>query len=105
MVVMRVRGVADEAPVDLEDVHRVLVQVGQRGVAGSEVVDRDVDTHGGQLGFGQAGMSGGFSQLIEGVTQVRGECGESQVRRCDTAYVTGTGGIMSEQAALVLQGG
>ena len=66
--------------------------------------DFPVNTHGGQLGFGQGGMAGGFSQLIEGVTQVRGEAGERQVRGCDVAYVTGTGGIMSEQAALVLQG-
>jgi acetyl-CoA C-acetyltransferase len=67
--------------------------------------DFPVNTHGGQLGFGQGGMAGGFSQLIEGVTQVRGEAGERQVGGCDVAYVTGTGGIMSEQAALVLQGG
>jgi acetyl-CoA acetyltransferase len=67
--------------------------------------DFPVNTHGGQLGFGQAGMAGGFSQLIEGVTQVRGEAGARQVPRCDTAYVTGTGGIMSEQAALILHGG
>jgi len=67
--------------------------------------DFPVNTHGGQLGFGQGGMAGGFSQLIEGVTQIRGEAGERQVHDCDVAYVTGTGGIMSEQAALVLQGG
>ena len=30
--------------------------------------------------------------------------GERQLARHDNAYVTGTGGVMSEQAALVLQG-
>lgn len=64
-----------------------------------------VNTHGGQLGFGQAGLAGGFSQLIEGVRQVRGTCGERQVADCDIALVTGTGGIMSEQAAVLLRGG
>lgn len=67
--------------------------------------DFPVNTHGGQLGFGQAGLAGGFSQLIEGVRQVRGSCGERQVADCDIAFVTGTGGIMSEQSAVVLRGG
>ena len=66
--------------------------------------DFPLNTHGGQLGFGQAGLAGGFSQLIEGVRQVRGACGERQVADCDIAFVTGTGGIMSEQAAVVLRG-
>ena len=39
---------------------------------------------------------------IEGVRQVRGEAGAHQVSGCETAYVSGTGGIMSEQSALVL---
>lgn len=66
--------------------------------------DFPVNTHGGQLGYGQAGLAGGFSQLIEGVRQVRGECGDRQVRNCDIAFVTGTGGIMSEQSAVLLRG-
>lgn len=76
------------------------------------VTDRDLtyagdfpcNTHGGQLGFGQAGLAGGFSQVIEAVTQVRGEAGAHQVPGCDTAFVSGTGGIMSEQTALIVQG-
>ncbi|HZP31106.1 MAG TPA: thiolase family protein, partial [Acidimicrobiia bacterium] len=64
--------------------------------------DFPVNTHGGQLGFGQPGVAGGLSQVLEGVRQVRGDAGAHQVPGCDTAYVSGTGGIMSEQSALVL---
>lgn len=62
------------------------------------------NTHGGMLGMGQAGFAGGLSMVIEAARQIRGESGERQLRRHDTAYVTGTGGIMSEQAALIVQG-
>jgi acetyl-CoA acetyltransferase len=66
--------------------------------------DFPCNTHGGQLGFGQPGLGGGMSHVTEAVRQLRGHGGDRQLRRCDTAYVTGTGGILSEQAALVLQG-
>jgi len=66
--------------------------------------DFPLNTHGGQLSFGQAGMAGGASQLVEAVRQIQGRCGERQLKRHDTAYVSGTGGVMSEQTALVLEG-
>jgi len=66
--------------------------------------DFPCNTHGGQLGYGQAGLAGGMSHVIEGVRQIQGRAGDRQLARHDTAYVTGTGGVMSEQAALVLQG-
>jgi acetyl-CoA C-acetyltransferase len=66
--------------------------------------DFPLNTHGGQLSFGQAGMAGGASQLVEAVQQIQGRCGERQVPRHDLAYVSGTGGVMSEQTALVLEG-
>ena len=66
--------------------------------------DFPCNTHGGQLGYGQAGMAGGFSQIIEAITQIQGRAQHRQLKRHDTAYVTGTGGVMSEQAALVLVG-
>jgi acetyl-CoA C-acetyltransferase len=67
--------------------------------------DFPCNTHGGQLGFGQPGMAGGASHVIEAVRQLRGDGADRQITRsCDTAYVTGTGGILAEQAALVLQG-
>jgi len=83
-----------------------------KGEAQSFVRDHDLsykgdfpcNTHGGQLGFGQAGLAGGMSHIVEAVRQVQGRAGERQLAKHDNAYVTGTGGVMSEQAALVLQG-
>jgi len=66
--------------------------------------DFPCNTHGGQLGFGQPGLAGGMSHVIEAVRQVQGRAGDRQLARHDIAYVSGTGGIMSEQAALVLRG-
>ena len=62
------------------------------------------NTHGGQLGFGQPGLAGGMSHPIEATRQIMGRGGDRQVRRADQAYVSGTGGVMSEQSALVLRG-
>jgi len=63
-----------------------------------------MNTHGGQLSFGQAGSAGGMSQVIEAFTQISGRAGERQLKGCDTVFVSGTGGVMSEQGALILQG-
>jgi acetyl-CoA acetyltransferase len=67
--------------------------------------DFPVNTHGGQLGFGQPGLAGGMSQPLEAVRQIQGRAGERQLAGCDTVFASGTGGIMSEQTALILQGG
>ncbi len=67
--------------------------------------DFPMNTHGGQLSYGQAGGAGGMSQVNEAVRQLRHEAGARQVPDCETAYVSGTGGVMSEQSALVLRGG
>src|SRR6202035_4316328 len=66
--------------------------------------DFPVNTAGGQLSFGQAGMAGGMHHVCEGARQVMGRAGDAQVADCDIAFVSGNGGIMSEQVALVLQG-
>jgi acetyl-CoA acetyltransferase len=67
--------------------------------------DFPVNTHGGQLGMGQAGAAGGMTQVVEAARQLMGRADQRQVKSCDTVYVSGTGGVMSEQSALVLQGG
>ncbi len=67
--------------------------------------DFPVNTHGGQLGMGQAGGAGGMTQVVEAARQVMGRADARQVTGCDTVYVSGTGGVMSEQSALILQGG
>jgi acetyl-CoA C-acetyltransferase len=66
--------------------------------------DFPLNTHGGQLSFGQAAAAGGMSQVIEAVQQIQGRSGERQLNRHDLAYVSGTGGVMSEQTALILEG-
>lgn len=67
--------------------------------------DFPMNTHGGQLSYGQAGGAGGMSQVNEAVHQLRHEAGARQVPGCETAFVSGTGGVMSEQSALILRGG
>ncbi|THG83125.1 thiolase family protein [Pseudomonas sp. A-1] len=63
-----------------------------------------MNTHGGQLSFGQSGAAGGMSQVVEAFHQIAGRAGDRQLARCDNVYVSGTGGVMSEQGALILQG-
>ena len=66
--------------------------------------DFPLNTHGGQLSFGQPGLAGGMSHVTEAVRQIQHRAAGNQMARCDTAYVTGNGGILSEQVALILQG-
>jgi acetyl-CoA acetyltransferase len=66
--------------------------------------DFPLNTHGGQLGCGQAGLAGGLSHATEAVLQLQGRAGERQLAKCDRAYVNGTGGMMAEQVALILEG-
>ena len=58
-----------------------------------------------ELGFGQAGLAGGMVQVVEGARQAMGRGEQRQVKDCERVFVTGTGGVMSEQSALVLEGG
>jgi acetyl-CoA acetyltransferase len=81
-----------------------------KGQGGSFVDSRDlryngdfpVNTHGGQLSFGQAGVAGGMTHVTEAARQIQGRGGERQVKDLDFAYVNGNGGTMSEQVGLVL---
>jgi acetyl-CoA C-acetyltransferase len=66
--------------------------------------DFPLNTAGGQLSFGQAGMAGGMHHVVDAARQVMGRAGQAQVADCHHAFVSGTGGIMSEQVALVLGG-
>lgn len=66
--------------------------------------DFPLNTAGGQLSFGQAGMAGGMHHVADGARQIMGRAGDAQVFDCHTAFVTGNGGIMSEQVALLLRG-
>jgi acetyl-CoA acetyltransferase len=66
--------------------------------------DFPLNTNGGQLGFGQPGGAGGMVHLIEGARQASRRAGDRQVDRCRQVFVSGNGGIMSEQSALILRG-
>jgi len=64
--------------------------------------DFPLNTHGGQLSFGQPGLAGGMSHVTEAARQVQGRSGERQVKDLEFAFVNGNGGIVSEQASLIL---
>ena len=80
-----------------------------RGEAGAFVESHDLtfagdfplNTHGGQLSFGQPGMAGGMSHVTEAVRQIQGRAGERQLSGLDLAYAHGNGGIIAEQVGLV----
>ena len=80
---------------------------GMSWVSGHDLTHRGdfpLNTAGGQLSFGQAGMAGGMHHVVDGARQVMGRAGDAQVSDCHTAFVTGNGGIMSEQVALLMRG-
>ena len=60
-----------------------------------------VNTNGGGLSYCHPGMYG-LLILIEGVRQLRGECGARQVAKHDIAMVHGNGGVLSAQASVIL---
>jgi acetyl-CoA C-acetyltransferase len=66
--------------------------------------DLPVNTDGGGLSSNHPGMRGIFL-VIEAVKQLRGECGERQVKECRLALVHGTGGTLGTRhsgATLIL---
>ena len=53
--------------------------------------DFPLNTAGGQLSFGQAGMAGGMHHVVDAARQVMGRADYAQVTDCHTAFVAGTG--------------
>ena len=66
--------------------------------------DFPCNPYGGQLGFGQAGLAGGMSHITDAARQLMRRSEGHQVPDADVAFVTGNGGLMSEQVALILEG-
>jgi acetyl-CoA acetyltransferase len=60
-----------------------------------------VNTNGGGLSCVHPGMYGLFL-LVECVRQLRGEAGERQLPKCETALAHGNGGVLSSQATVLL---
>ncbi len=83
----------------------------RKGEGGDRIQSQDftfkgnlpMNTHGGQLSYGQASTAGGCAQVTEAVRQIRRDAGEHQVPGpTDLIYVTGSGGSFSQQSAMVL---
>jgi acetyl-CoA acetyltransferase len=71
---------------------------GQRTAPGG---DFPLNTNGGGLSYCHPGMYGIFT-LIEATRQLRGECGVRQVEGARVALASGTGGVLSSAATLLL---
>ncbi len=63
--------------------------------------DFPMNTNGGGLSYTHPGMYGIFT-MIEAVRQLRGECGERQLKKCEIALCNGTGGVLSSTGTLIL---
>ncbi|MEO9337635.1 thiolase family protein [Mesorhizobium sp. SB112] len=64
--------------------------------------DAPLNTHGGQIGFGQPDLAGGMTHIVEAVRQLRGDAAGRQIANASTALITGNGATMSEATALIL---
>jgi acetyl-CoA acetyltransferase len=62
-----------------------------------------MNTSGGGLSYNHPGMYG-LLVLIEAIRQVRGECGQRQVKGCDIALAHGNGGVLSSQCTVLFGG-
>ena len=70
--------------------------------------DFPVNTGGGELSVGQAGLAGGFLHIVEALRQLRGEASGHQVKNAERALVTGIGWLnygrnLGTTAALVME--
>jgi acetyl-CoA acetyltransferase len=70
--------------------------------------DFPLNTGGGELSVGQAGLAGGFLHLVEALRQLRGEANGHQVKNAERALVTGIGWLnygrnLGTTAALIME--
>jgi len=64
--------------------------------------DFPCNTNGGMLSFGQPGLAGGMSLVVEATRQLMGRAGARQVPGASLCYVNGNGGIMGDECSLIL---
>ncbi|HXG52908.1 MAG TPA: thiolase family protein [candidate division Zixibacteria bacterium] len=80
--------------IQIEDLGYCAKGEGGRFVEGHDLTwhgDFPVNTGGGQLSVGQAGLAGGFLHIVEALRQLRGEAEGHQVKKAERALVTGIG--------------
>ena len=70
--------------------------------------DFPVNTGGGELSVGQAGLAGGFLHIVEALRQLRDEADGHQVKKAERALVTGIGWLnygrnLGTTAALIME--
>ncbi len=64
--------------------------------------DKPINTNGGRTSFGHAHAASGLADLYEAVKQMRGECGERQVKKQPrTTMLRGYGGAQNVSAAII----
>lgn len=64
--------------------------------------ERPINTNGGRTGFGHAYAASGLADVGEVVQQMRGQCGERQVKKLpETALLRGIGGGQNATAAIL----
>ena len=91
----------------LEDAGFCAKGAGMAFVSGHDLTfrgDFPMNTAGGQLGYGQAGNGGGMHHVCDATRQLMGRAGGTQIADCHRAFVSGNGGVLSEQEALILVG-
>ena len=79
---------------------------GGRFVSGGAIApggELAVNTSGGGLSYCHPGMYG-LLVLIEAIRQVRGECGQRQVKDCEISLAHGNGGVLSSQCTVLFGG-
>ncbi len=84
----------------------------EKGKAGKFVIEGNthpggklpMTTNGGMLAAGHTGTGGGLGILVEAVNQLRGKCGERQVKNAKLALATESGGQGMDAHAMVLGG-
>ena len=59
-----------------------------------------VNASGGGLSYCHPGMYG-LLVMIEAIRQIRGECGQRQVKGCDVALAQGNGGVLSSECTVI----
>ncbi len=62
-----------------------------------------LNTHGGLLSYGHAGVAGGMAHMVEAYRQLTGTAENSTSKETSTAFIHSDGGVMSSHISLILR--